>query len=32
MLYEVITLVAYAGSRAVYGFNARVMGALEEQA
>jgi len=27
-----VELVAYAGSRAVYGFNARVMGALEEQA
>jgi urease subunit beta len=26
-----VALVAYAGARRVYGFNARVMGALEEQ-
>ena len=25
-----ITLVAYAGNRAIYGFNQKVMGALEE--
>jgi urease subunit beta len=25
-----VSLVAYAGNRAVYGFNARIMGSLEE--
>ena len=27
-----VELVAYAGERAVYGFNAKVMGSLEDQA
>lgn len=27
-----VTLVAYAGTRTIYGFNAQVMGKLEEQA
>ena len=27
-----VTLVAYAGSRTIYGFNGQVMGKLEEQA
>ena len=27
-----VTLVAFAGARAVYGFNAKIMGGLEETA